>query len=674
LAACVVCFVALGAGAPAPPSFDGVTKSIEAARAEWSQLEPNQAGAVPGWSAYLDSISAELGVFRAATTDEDRRASLEKLAGLAAGLRQSAGGLQLVRTELEEWLRPRRAVHDARSALLNALAAFAPPTDDADAANRKKWQTFLDERLLTALTDYERASTLSDRHAAGERLTKVLADLRERNAQYQWQPALFMAQAMGDYCDRPNLDIAIDNSFLANSIGRRGIVAHERIYFRDQWSTVTPGAVQGVGFVPNGNGITVQVRQAMTSITPVQGFHEQLAADARGKRAAKLYTFGATTRNDGVAILQATIDLPFGVRLQPMQLVNFTAAISSVPTPGGGMGRLFASLLGQSQTKITQKVYEGAIGRMRQEAISGTAELSSMRASSNNATLNDQIRPYIVDDRTVAYGSIGITKIQMQSWDALANITGMLGWHGAGMPVSAGPQPSKLMTYVPGVTVDLHVGSVLSNLAHGYLDTESAREVKTILLETGMASADRPLEERLRTTTNADESTFLKAVDEANASGDRNRRAIRVKKPDKPPIFAADARGRLVAMIDGFEIDVPAPSNMGNAKAFRIVAPKAEVSLEIDVLPQPGAPPRIKARVVEFDPGRDFKAYELGKGEPRLLNAIQSRVLVAGLSAGVEQQVLDVPLSGVALPGLALASASPLDPSGWMRVVLVPVP
>ena len=46
---------------------------------------------------------------------------------------------------------------------------------------------------------------------------------------------------------------------------------------------------------------------------------------------------------------------------------DIDASICSAPEPGGGFGRMVASLIGMNQNKINQKVYEGAIGRFRQQ-------------------------------------------------------------------------------------------------------------------------------------------------------------------------------------------------------------------------------------------------------------------------------------------------------------------
>jgi hypothetical protein len=677
-AAWIFSLAVIAGAAPAAPSYDGITRAIASVRALWTKPGTAEPPTAPGWYSFFDSLASELAAYTAATTDDARGQSLAKLDGMVAALRTVPGtDVDPVRAQLESWLKPRQALHAARTAMASALAGFPPAKDDADTANRKKWQTFLDEKLAVAIKEYETSRTVAARHEAHQKLIKALADLRERNGQYQWAPALSLASAVEDLVDRPNLDVQISDSILADLIARRGgIVASERIYFREQWSTVTPGAMQGVGFIPNGNGISLRVSQAMKSVTPIQGFHERLAADARGQRAAKLYTFAAQTQNNGVATMQANISLPYGVQLQPIQLVNLSAYISSVPTPGGGMGRLFASLLGQSQRAITQKVYDGAIGRMQSESASGTAELASRRAWDGNLTLNNQVRPYILDGQTVGYGDFRLSRVHMQSFPAVASISGMIGHQaGAAALTGAPPQPPELGNYLQGVTVDLHLASVLSNLVRGYYETADVRDVQSLLIETGLGTADQPVEERIRVTQNADVEAFLKANDEAKASNNPNRKAIRIKKVAKPPVFGVDSRGRLIVLLEDVEIDVPAPANLPGARAYQIISPRVEVVAEVQVIPAQAGEnyPRVKGRFVEFDPGREFKAFELGKGEPKPVNPIQSRLLVAGLSAGMEQQTIDFPITKAPIPGVALSYATPLDASGWMRLLLVPV-
>ena len=75
---------------------------------------------------------------------------------------------------------------------------------------------------------------------------------------------------------------------------------------------MTPGPVTGIGFVPTVDGIQIAISQALTSITPVQGFQNQIASDPQGQRAAKMYEFSATTRNDAILTITSCSEWPAG--------------------------------------------------------------------------------------------------------------------------------------------------------------------------------------------------------------------------------------------------------------------------------------------------------------------------------------------------------------------------
>ena len=141
---------------------------------------------------------------------------------------------------------------------------------------------------------------------------------------------------------------------------KTGIVEPGWIYFKDQWSYVTPGPIMGIGFVPTADGIQVSISQAMTSTTPIQGFQQQVAQDPKGQRAAKLYQFSATSRNNAILTITLLFRLATGVQLAPGYQHGISATIGSTPQPGKGLTRFIASVIGYGQRRITNEVYEGA--------------------------------------------------------------------------------------------------------------------------------------------------------------------------------------------------------------------------------------------------------------------------------------------------------------------------
>src|SRR5207253_841890 len=81
-------------------------------------------------------------------------------------------------------------------------------------------------------------------------------------------------------------------------------------------SMVTAGPKTGFGLLPSDEGIMFYNSQAMTSVTPIWDFQNQIAQDRRGRRVAKLYQFGATTY-DWENLTVTAILRPSGLELIP---------------------------------------------------------------------------------------------------------------------------------------------------------------------------------------------------------------------------------------------------------------------------------------------------------------------------------------------------------------------
>src|SRR5262249_35810907 len=159
-------------------------------------------------------------------------------------------------------------------------------------------------------------------------------------------------------------DISADVNTVAPVLSN-DVVTTGPIYRKGYVSQVTAGPKTGFGLMWSDEGITFYNRQMATSVTPITDFQQQIERDPKGKRAAKLYYFSATSVDNSEVTIVATLS-PRGLRLGPQYQHSVDATIASFKQPGKGFGRFIASLLGQNQFKITQKVYEGAIGRIRQ--------------------------------------------------------------------------------------------------------------------------------------------------------------------------------------------------------------------------------------------------------------------------------------------------------------------
>jgi hypothetical protein len=181
---------------------------------------------------------------------------------------------------------------------------------------------------------------------------------------------------------------------------------------------------------------------------------------------------------------------------------------------------------------------------------------------------------------------------------------------------------------------------------------------------------------------NVDFATFLKNVQEARAANNPNVTAIRIKKPGVPPEFAVDDRGFLVILVREFQMDVPALPGaerggllMPASRVIRFLIPTAEFVLSYKVPAEGSGPPtELDAKVEDFIPSAGTKVQTLfdDESKPTTMGPFQANIALAGFKLKLQQSPIKVPLTSLNIPGFSLSKISPLDPSGWMRVVLMP--
>jgi hypothetical protein len=172
----------------------------------------------------------------------------------------------------------------------------------------------------------------------------------------------------------------------------------------------------------------------------------------------------------------------------------------------------------------------------------------------------------------------------------------------------------------------------------------------------------------------------MKAVDAARNAHNPKVQALRVTRPPQPPEFSTDARGFLVALVHDFQLDVPAPDPQagGNllgvpAKVLRLKAPLVEVALSYQLDTSTPGSLRLKGKIQEFNPGTTGEVIAINddenQGKP--LTRFQSAIVMSAMGTRVRSQNINVSLDQLNLPGFAIRSVSPLDPSGWARINLV---
>jgi hypothetical protein len=674
--------------ADAPSTHRSVSDATARLRAAATPAEGQPAGPdSAAWAALADSVDQGLAAYQAAPDDAARRAALDGLAGTTATLRTSAWApAQELASPLDDWSRPRRGLLDASTSLTETIGRLPATADPNVQANRQRWVELVD-RLRDSFRTYDTATTVRDRLDGLEAIRQTLDTMDQVSRSAPWLPALQLRGALSSLFERPNLEAVADlptvAAFLEKDVATTGPITRN-----GQVSYVTAGAKTGFGLLPSDDGLVFYNRQQLTSVTPIRGFQQQVAADPQGRRAAELYCFSATS-NDFAELTIVGALRPSGLSLSPSSTHATQVTLGSQPTQGKGLVRLFAGLLGQDQQTILSKVYQGAVGEIKQGVIEGANAEQAERVGQAQAEQNAQLANVLIGNNTAALaGQLGVSRLDIRSRPSFAWVRGNVEWldgqSGLGADASKPPQFAQTE---PGVTTDVHLTSLLTNLSRGFLDSPKAQGVQNVLLTTKAVPEGAPASSGVTTTPNADYAAFLSAIDASRAANDPKATAIRIRKPEGDPQFAVDAKGNLVAIVPNLTIEVPAPppSGLGNllggggannappARVFRLEAPRAEFAVSLNYTPwSVSGPAKMAAKIESFDPGPGTKLTALGATEDEAtpVNALTTAVVLGVFRARVQGQPIEVPLDQLPLTGFAITSISPLDPSGWMRVVL----
>jgi hypothetical protein len=672
----------LGAApAPATPTYVAIEAAICRVEEAWAKPGAKPDPNAPGWNALFQAIRKDLAAYAGAGSENDRLRALGHLYQISVAFDSVSWAPAVeVRSELRTWLRPRVTLAWASKKLVETINGL-PATADAGAqGNRDRWVRFVGEDLGSALRGYEGASEVRDRRAALAKVYTALNNLQARNQAVGWGPSVELQAAVNDLYNGPNLQATADPASvapkLANYVAQSGPVVR-----KGQTSYVTAGPYLGFGLMASDDGIMFYNSQAVSSVTPINGFQQQLEDDRKGRRAAKLYQFNATSYDQSTLTIIAVLR-PSGLQLFPQSTHGVDAAVGATPQPGKGLARGFASLLGMNQAKITQKVYEGAIGEIRTSIRRESQEEATERANARAAQTNARLGNVFLGPDTLAIKNVEVDGLKLRSRPEFAMIDGRVKWRGAAGQVGAEmPKPSKFATPQAGISADVHIGSVATNFVRGFLEAEHAQSVKNLMIVTRKPSPDAPS----RTITpNVSYADYLKAANEARAANDPQVQAIRVIRPDQSPEFSVDRNGYLVATLHGFSLEVPAPEAAAKgglfgppAKVYRIDAPDAELIISLQVTPGTNdAPIRLHGRIEGYDSGARARVLAINDDESKAtaLSGLSSTPVLAVFGSKLKGMPIDIPLSDLNLPGFVLTSVSPIDPTGWVRVVLAPTP
>jgi hypothetical protein len=670
------------AAAPATPSYLGVEQAIARLRAEWSKPGTHLGPNVATWESFFDGLARELNAYSTARTEEDRLGALGRLHGTLRTLEAANWApANEVRDALREWLRPRVELAWAVRHVLSAIQGLPTSADPAVQANRQQWVHFVNDNLGQALREYEGATNVSARLTALGRMNAAIRIIDQGNKTQVWAPAQMLEAAVLDLYERPNVNAVADVQTVSRRLSQ-DVAVTGPIFRQGLWSYVTAGPKTGFGLLWSDDGLAFFNSQLLTSVTPITTFQNQMEQDPKGRRAAKMYHFGATSVDASEMTITAILR-PSGLQLIPNSTHDTNATITSSKVPGKGFNRFIAGLLGFKQAKITQKVYEGAIGQIRQGVVKGAAEEAQERVGKAQNEQNARLAAYLIGHDTLVYNNLEVRNLLLRSRPQYALIDGILEWKGAGVQIGADlPKPPSLGAPQAGVTADVHLGSLMTNLTRGYLQGSSFKDLKNLMIVTRKIPPGGRPRDAIETSRNVDYETFLKAVETAEATNDPKVMALRVKWPGEMPQFAADRNGYLVALAHDFSIDVPAPASARRggltgppARVYRLESPNAEFAISFRVEEaKENLPIRLQGRIEGFDPGPGSKVYALNEDEnkPQALNAFAANLVFAVFGNKLKGQPIDVPLGNLAIPGFTLSKVSNLDPSGWMRVVLAP--
>ena len=114
------------------------------------------------------------------------------------------------------------------------------------------------------------------------------------------------------------------------------------------------------------------------------------------------------------------------------------------------------------------------------------------------------------------------------------------------------PQPAEPRGPDPGLTADVHLGSVLTSAVDGLFQRPTCRAIDNVMIVTKDVPPGTPPSEAATIRTNVDFPTYLKAVDEASKAKNPKVTALRIKRPP----HAARVRGRRPGLPRG---DAPRP-------------------------------------------------------------------------------------------------------------------
>jgi hypothetical protein len=665
---------------PAPPSYGNIERSIQALRRSGASHGATAPAGADEGIALVDDLRACC----KAASEPQRFAALQRLDGKARALSASAVYADAnLRYEIQCWLQPRLRLSAAMRRIDDLFAASPSGIASPSESNKARWIEFVDKGLGPAVREYDSAETVVQRQAALDRIDKSLETLKRHNQSYPWALSAELEAAVNELFNQPTIHVRADLATV-RPFFQRNIVETGPVRRKQYVSQITAGPKTGFGLLTSDHGVAFYNSQRFTSVTPVWDFHDQLAAQAEGQRAAELYHFWCTTYDWAELAVTAVVSTR-GVSLTPCYRHTIDADITSEPTcdKHAHVVRSLASLAGMDQQAINDRVYDGAIARFREriprEAQEQGEEKTTEEAAKRSAELREQ---YFVGDESLALGArLLVSRLALGSRPEGVHASGLLQWRGAEQPQGADmPIPARFAAPQAGAIAVVNPGSILTNVAAGALQAGNGKTVDNVMIVTKDVPPGTPPSQALAVTRNVDFATYAATVEEMHKSGTRGT-ALRIFRPQRLPWFTTDARGYLVGLLHDFQLDVPAPALEARgvigppAKIYRIRMPSAEIaaSYEFDTPSPRTLRARIKVQDFAPGPGATVLAIDADETKAPSLSRFSTGIVLGALGARLRTRAFELFPDQSPLGSFTVQSVSPLDPSGWALVKLVRV-
>lgn len=581
---------------------------------------------------------------------------------------------------LNRWVTPRLQAMEYGIAARDAVKRG----DNWVTDEHRKIYSELVEPLAVALEQYEAADKTSLRVDARERIRSLTQELERRGRSVAWPDADQIIATIKSRWEAPNFLLTVSAEGLRPLLDR-GIVNNEAIIFKGRTSYVTPRERYGYGLIPTPDAISFYIQQAMTSVTPVTDFEQQVANNQGGRILTRAYNLSNTIQNDSILTMSVAVR-PSGVAMTPSYQNNVRPNLGIGPRSGGGLTRAFMGMAGMNQQRIVDEIYSRSIGQIQSETEINSKELGQQRADEGAAKINQTLAQYRRGPNTFGYEKIVAEQLNVRTEPTHIHAEARLLYDRPGTqsigPLDIAPPLDPVDSRY--ITTAIHIPNLMENLATNFFLELAEKGTSTIAfmpdndgdgaleidIQTGQDLLQNAVGESIRIT---------KAPKDAKLAPGSPFAAITISQGKLVPHFTMDDKGHLVMMLKSFKMDIAAPAlallsegRMGGA--VRIDSPGAELDMEIINLPATDTQQErlaLKVHSFQLDPRSKIYAYTEAGKEPAELSAFKKAAVLAGASAFLSSKPIDLPLDALKIGDkISVVKVAPLGKLGWFQFVI----